>query len=103
KLLVSFVERIVPAVIPAEEHQHARWQRQHPGVENALHAQSHVGPERLAERPQDGEQTLSNAGFRKAPDSFAKILNKKPVRGMNVLTRARIAGDEFHEAFRFRG
>ena len=64
ELFVTFVERIVPPIIPAEQHEHTGGQRQHPGVECALDAESNIQPERLAECFRNCPQIASKAARR---------------------------------------
>src|SRR5439155_26162608 len=94
---VTFVERIVPPVIPTEEHQHARRQRQHPGVENGLHAEANVDPERLAKRFEKGTQPFSKTDFPLRPYCVVEILRQKPIRPMGMLASSSVTGEEFRE------
>ena len=98
ELFVPFIERIVPAVIPAEEHERARRQRQHPDVENALHTEANIGPEGLTERFQNAKDIGASRNFRSASNGVAEILRQKPIRPMEVFARPRVFSEKFAKA-----
>src|SRR5947207_13302153 len=82
------------AGIPTKTHEHARMQCQHPGIEDGLHADANIDPERLTEPFGYTQDMRQRASTLLATSRSAKILREKPIRPMHVLLRARVTFDE---------
>src|SRR5207247_6233915 len=67
-------------------------------VQTAIHAQTHIGRQRLASGVLIREQMAAETGGGIASNRCAKMLNQKPIRPMGMFARSRIVGEEFREA-----